>query len=136
MQNQNRSQNPKSQIQNPRSKIQNPNGRVWGSHKKNGYYDNPKSKIQDPKSKNQNPNGPFGFWIWDVERPRKRPCRKRSCMAVPANDFGLVGRLPSSQPKGDRLDSTRGRAKFGPLSRGWFCWKPSSGFQPLARGPF
>ena len=73
-------QNPKSKIQDPKSKIQNPNGRVWGWHKKNGYYDNPKSKIQNPRSKIQNPKSKlqtpkskiqtgrldFGFWSLDL----------------------------------------------------------------------
>ena len=58
-------QNPKSKIQNPKSKIQNPNGRVWGCHKKNGYYDNPKSKIQDPKSKIRNPKS-------EIQNPRSK----------------------------------------------------------------
>ena len=58
--------NPKSKIQNPRSKIQ-----------------NQKSEIQNPNSKLQNPNGPFGFWSLILGGPRRRPCNKRRCVAVP-----------------------------------------------------
>ena len=68
MQNPNRSQNPKS-------KIQNPNGRVWGCHKKNGYYDNPKSKIQNPRSKTKG----FGFGRLGWGR-RRWLCSKCCCM--------------------------------------------------------
>ena len=65
-------QNPKSKIQNPKSKIQNPNGRVWGCHKKNGYYDNPKSKIQDPKSKIQNPKSKIQNPKSKIQNPRSK----------------------------------------------------------------
>ena len=147
-------QNPKPW---PKSEIQNPNGCAWGCHRKNGYYDNPSSKIQDPKSKYQNPrskiqdpksklqdpkskiqtpkskrpNNPFDFWI--LEFGFGLPgwggyvANALVWMGWPPK-FGVVGRDSSWYAKGRRLDSPR--SNRAPISRGWFCWKPSLGFQP------
>ena len=143
-------QNPKSKIQNPKSKIQNPNGRVWGCHKKNGYYDNPKSKIQDPKSKIQdprskiqnpksiqNPNGPFGFWI--LEFGFGWPgwggyvANTLVWMGWPPK-FGVVGRDSSLQAKGRRLDSPRARLKLGPDFQRVALLETEPRFPALRRG--
>ena len=112
--------NPKSKIQNPRSKIQNPKSKIRNPKSKiqnpRSKIQNPKSKIQDPKSKLQNPNGPFGFWI--LEFGFGWPgwggyvANALVWMGWPPK-FGVVGRDPSLQAKGRRLDSPRARLKLG-----------------------
>ena len=114
-------QNPKSKVQNPRSKIQNPKSKIQNPKSKiqnpRSKIQNPKSKVQNPNSKIQNPNGPFGFWI--LEFGFGWPGwggyvgNALVWMGWPPK-FGVVGRDPSLQAKGRRLDSPRARLKLGP----------------------
>ena len=119
-------QNPRSKIQIPKSNIQNPNTKIQDPKSK---LQDPKSKIQTPKSKR--PNNPFDFWI--LEFGFGLPgwggyvANALVWMGWPPK-FGVVGRDSSWYAKGRRLDSPR--SNRAPISRGWFCWKPSLGFQP------
>ena len=94
-------QSPKSKIQNPKSKIEDPKSKIQNPRSK---IQNPKSKVQNPNSKIQNPNGPgWGGYVANA----------LVWMGWPPK-FGVVGRDPSLQAKGRRLDSPRARLKLGP----------------------
>ena len=107
-------QDPKSKIQHPRSKIQEPKSKIQNPRSK---IQNPKSKIQDPKSGIQNQKSKRPIWI--LEFGFGWPgwggyvANALVWMDWPPK-FGVVGRDPSLQAKGRRLDSPRARLKLGP----------------------
>ena len=118
-------QNPKSKIQSPKSKIQNPKSKIQNPKSK---IQNPKSKLQTPNSKLQNPNGPFGWPGWGGY-----VANALVWMGWPPK-FGIVGRDPSLQAKGRRLDCPRARLKLGPDFQMVVLLETEHRFPVLCRG--